>query len=848
MRLSILNASKYGSGLSARILFAVFLMFRASISPAAPAESVTLQLKWRHQFQFAGYYVALEKGYYRDHNLDVRIVEAAPETNVVEEVTTGRADYGVGNSALLLERARDKPVVALAAIFQHSPLVLIGNIYAGVASADDLKGKRVMLEKHSEELLAYLHAQNVPESSFKIVPHTFTSDDLIHGMVDAMSGYSTTEPYVLDKAAIPQLILSPRAVGIDFYGDNLFTSEVELRKHPERVKVFREASLRGWNYAMAHPEEIVDLILSKYPTRRSREFMLNEAEKMRPLIGSDLVAIGYMHRDRWQQIINTYAKLKVIPADFSLDGFLYADSVVSIEEERRKWLLGLSVIVAIGIIAIVIASLLARLNRRMKIEMDARELAVEGLRESEQRFRFMAENTADVIWILDVASDRFSYMSPSVESLRGYTVEEVMSQPAEAAMTPESALRARDMLSALIARWHAGDRSNAPLVTEIDQPHKDGHIIHTEVVTTLHADADGHVDAVLGVTRNITERKRTDEAIRRMAFYDALTQLPNRRLLQDRIPQQIARARRDQSMIALLFIDLDKFKPINDQYGHEVGDWLLQSVAQRLRQSLRESDTVARIGGDEFVALLADLQRAEDAVSTAEKICDELQKPYVTADGLHLMISSSIGIAIYPDDGDNDQELLRRADEAMYRAKQSGRQAGSYHVQRLQRHDTEYADGDAIDQRPLVRLNWKPNFNSGHPLIDAEHRELFALANEMLDKSFDRRRDPGPFYRAFDLLIEHTVRHFSDEERILAEYGYADLEEHAREHRRILDKAAGLRHRAPASTDSIGELVDLMLSEVIAGHVLREDTKFFPLFVKPENNDGQSAENLAVSD
>jgi len=846
MRSSFLIATEYVDARPVRLVLALFLLaLLTSLSRVALAESVTLQLKWQHQFQFAGYYAALEKGYYRDAGLDVKLAEATPETDIVEEVTTRRAQYGVGTSALLLERSHGKPVVVLAAIFQHSPLVIIGNIYAGVASVQDLQGKKMMLEKHSEELLAYLRHENVSESSFEVAPHTFQSADLIYGMVDAMSGYSTTEPYEIDKARIPQLILSPRSAGIDFYGDNLFTSEAELREHPERARSFREASLKGWAYAMANPEEIVDLILARYTTRHSREFLLFEAEKMRALIGSDLVAIGYMHRERWQQIINTYADLKLLSPDFPLDGFLYASEPRAvIEQERKKWLAGLAIVLAIGIAAIVVAGLLARLNRRMKAEMAARETAVAGLRESEQRFRFMAENTADVIWILDIASGRFRYVSPSVESLRGYTVEEVMSQPAEAALTPESALRAQSTLADSIAKWQAGDHSNAPRITEVDQPHKDGHIIHTEVVTTLHADADGKVVSVLGVTRNITERKRAEEAIRLMAFYDTLTQLPNRRLLQDRIPQQIARARRDQTRIALLFIDLDKFKPINDQYGHEVGDWLLQSVAQRLRRHLRESDTVARIGGDEFVALLADLQQVEDAIATAEKICEEVQTPFVTPNGTQLAISSSIGVAIYPDDGDNDQALLRIADEAMYLAKRSGRNR----VQRLAHWEGAYADQDTADPRPLVRLNWKASFNSGHPLIDAQHRELFALANDMLEKSFARRNDPEPFDRSFDALIEHAIRHFSDEERILAAYGYVHLAEHAAEHRRIVDQANELHRRVRENRDAPGELIDLMLSEVIAGHLLREDRKFFALFEKPADSNGNKSKSIAVSD
>jgi len=824
------------------VLRTLLLTLGLAVSVSVSAKSVTLQLTGPHQFEFAGYYAALEKGYYRDNDLDVRLVEGSADTDVAEEVTAQRVDYGVGTSALLLDRGAGKPVVALAAISQHSPLVLIGNIYAGVASVADLKGKKVMLDKHAEELLAYLHHENVSESSFEVVPHTSGSADLIHGLVDAMSGSSTTAPYELDKAAIPQLILSPRSVGIDFYGDNLFTSEAEIRDHPEQVRSFREASLKGWAYAMAHPDEIADLILDKYSTRHSREFLLYEAEKMRPLIGSDLVAIGYMHRDRWQQILDTYANLSLLSPDFPLDGFLYtSDSRTVIEQERKKWLLGLGVMLAIGVAAVAVASILARLNRRMRSEFSAHQKAVAELMKSEQRFRFMAENTADVIWILDVASGCFSYVSPSVESLRGYTAEEVMRQPAEAALTPESAQRSQSVLADSIARWQAGDRSNAPRITEIDQPHKDGHIVHTEVVTTLHADGNGNIVSVLGVTRNITERKRAEEAMRQLAFYDPLTQLPNRRLLQDRIPQQIARARREQRRFALLFIDLDNFKPINDRFGHEIGDWLLQAVAQRLRQHLRESDTVARIGGDEFVALLADLQQTKDAVSTGEKICEELQKPFVTPQGVSLNISSSIGVAIYPDDGEDDQVLLRIADEAMYIAKHSGRNRVHWLARR--------ARTESDDQRPLLRLNWKMNFNSGHPLIDAQHRELFALANDMLDKSFDRRSDPESFHKVFDALLEHTVRHFSDEERILAAYGYALLAEHTEEHRRIIDRAAALHGRIRDGRDSPGELIDVMLSDVIAGHLLREDRKFFALFDKPAEDRHQRAmESLTIDE
>ena len=249
------------------------------ISGAAQAlESVTLQLKWRHQFQFAGYYAAVEKGYYRDAGLDVTLVEATPATNVIQEVIAGRAQFGVGTSDLLLAR-NQAPVVALAVIFQHSPLILLARTDRA-GNLHELAGKTLMIEAHSEELVAYLRNEGIPPERLSILPHSQNISDLIEGKVTAMSAYSTTEPYLLRRAGGGTIEFSPRAVGIDFYGDNLFTSKQELKQHPERVRAFRAASLRGWEYAMQHPDEIIALILSRYNTQGlDRDFLTFEASR-----------------------------------------------------------------------------------------------------------------------------------------------------------------------------------------------------------------------------------------------------------------------------------------------------------------------------------------------------------------------------------------------------------------------------------------------------------------------------------------------------------------------------------------------------------------------------------------
>jgi len=280
---------------------------------------VTLQLKWKHQFQFAGYYAALERGYYEEVGLDVTIVQAEPGIDPVYNVLEGRADFGVGTSELMLLHARGEPVVVLAVIFQHSPLVLLTLEDSDIQSLHDLVGKRVMIEPMSAELFAYFALENIPVDRLEIQDHTFSANALLRGETDAISAYVTDEPFELREAGRRYHVYSPRAAGIDFYGDNLFTTRRMLREHPERVRAFREASLRGWEYAMQHPEELARLIHDEISQRHSLDHLRFEAMQMERLLLPDLVEIGYMHEGRWRHIAEVYTREGMMPDDYSMD-------------------------------------------------------------------------------------------------------------------------------------------------------------------------------------------------------------------------------------------------------------------------------------------------------------------------------------------------------------------------------------------------------------------------------------------------------------------------------------------------------------------------------------------------
>ncbi|HUF54523.1 MAG TPA: EAL domain-containing protein [Dehalococcoidia bacterium] len=201
---------------------------------------------------------------------------------------------------------------------------------------------------------------------------------------------------------------------------------------------------------------------------------------------------------------------------------------------------------------------------------------------------------------------------------------------------------------------------------------RDGEIVWGDTTATVIRDRDGNALYGLGMIENITDRKKAEETVRHLAFHDHLTGLPNRALFRDRLELALAQARRGRQMAAVIFLDLDRFKMVNDSVGHAAGDQLLCQVAEKISRIVREGDTVSRVGGDEFTVLLPTIEKVQDAVRIATRILEGLSHPF-TQDGKEFIVSGSIGITIIPDDGDDVDTLLRNADIAMYRAKELGR-------------------------------------------------------------------------------------------------------------------------------------------------------------------------------
>lgn len=336
------------------------------------------------------------------------------------------------------------------------------------------------------------------------------------------------------------------------------------------------------------------------------------------------------------------------------------------------------------------ASQLSEANSKLAQVMVEHEEVEDQLRKREAMFRMLTENAVDVIWRLN-DEYRFTYISPSDEKQRGYRADEVLGRRVFE-MFDEDGIAAIVKAS---QKRHEAEKIGMPLTDvtfEARHRCKDGTWIWGEVHYNPEFDAQGKVIGFYGISREMTERKELQEQVHQLAFYDPLTQLPNRHLLHDRLSQAMAASKRTECYGALMFLDLDNFKPINDSHGHIAGDLLLIEVARRLKQCVREIDTVARFGGDEFIVVLSELSADEaeshkQAHTVAERIRIALAAVYqltLNHDDkpntcIEHLCTASIGVVLFRGQEVGIDDLFKQADNCMYRAKDSGRNAISFY-------------------------------------------------------------------------------------------------------------------------------------------------------------------------
>jgi diguanylate cyclase (GGDEF)-like protein/PAS domain S-box-containing protein len=305
------------------------------------------------------------------------------------------------------------------------------------------------------------------------------------------------------------------------------------------------------------------------------------------------------------------------------------------------------------------AVIIGRDTRELKRAAVGRDAALTALRQSELRYRLLFEQNAAGVCVMS-ADGVMTDCNATFASITGYDRRALLGRNLRELY---AATNARDPLSSLV---RSGTNSS-----EVDLMRKDGTTCY--LLQNLVQFGEGKTAVIHATVVDISERKLAEERIEFRAYHDVLTNLPNRKLFVDRLQQKLARGKRSGRTIAVMFIDIDRFKSVNDMHGHPAGDELLLILADRLRGCIRAEDTVARIGGDEFTIMVSELRHPEDAASVAEKILESLQRPVDLTGSITVEVTASIGIAIAPVDGTDPESLLRHADGAMYRAKEAGR-------------------------------------------------------------------------------------------------------------------------------------------------------------------------------
>ena len=449
--------------------------------------------------------------------------------------------------------------------------------------------------------------------------------------------------------------------------------------------------------------------------------------------------------------------------------------------ERLYWAIGLSSVAAASVY-IARSSALRKLERQLKVLS-------------------MAFETQHAAMITDAEGIILKVNRAFIRDT-GYEAEEILGQ------TPRKFNSGRHDAGFYRSMMESLDKTGA-WQGEIWDRRKDGEVFPAWVSISAIPNEEGAVAYYVWSHIDITERKHAEEKISYMAYHDQLTGLPNRELFYDRLAKAMSQARRKRERFALLYLDLDGFKAVNDEHGHGAGDAVLKTASNRMLTCVREADTIARLGGDELAIVLGEIRSPEDASLVAEKLAARLTEPISLQGGIEVRIGVSIGIALYPDGGKEIDSLMSAADTAMYKSKSSGKGTLVF---------SERPPGEA-KSAPWVVLD--ESYVLGIDGIDRQHFELVKQLNE-LNAAINRDDPAEKIGLSFERLVDAVRTHFQTEERLMEELGYPS-EQHVLEHRRLLDEASGFREKFYRD----GEFLVLKdIKEWLLRHMLDSDKKF----------------------
>lgn len=738
------------------------LVFLVSVLNAQPhREKVSIQLQWVDQFQFAGYYVAKEKGFYQDAGLDVEIIKFDPKKLAINEVMAGRSTYGIGRSSLLIDRMKGKNIVVLSAIFQSSPFVLLSKKSLDIKTPRDLIGKKIMMTEDFQDTIsvrAMLNSQGIGMDDLTFLEHSYNPLDLANGKTDVMACYISNEPFVLKEKGIETNAISPEAYGFDFYSDILFTTESEIKKHPKRVRSFVDATLKGWEYAFANIPETARLIHSRYNAQnKSMESLIYEGEVLKALAFRGDQPLGAVTLEKFRRISDIYRVMGVHQDEKRLEGFVYEDTAkqsVRMSVDERSFLHTNTIRYTAmnpwppfyfyseadpqGITVDfwnLISERTGIKNRFVPsetwgglfdaIKTKTVDIAIGASSSKEKgQYALFSKPYASFDHVI-VTNDTIDFLSgvaalkgKKVAIAQGYDLAEALGSkyPKVTVVSVDDSREALRLLSSgkvdavidilpVVAYLMNTDnhvdlkisgttefrfdlrfmiRNDYPeLKTIIDKAidtisiAERQQILNRYIAITYEDRLDyGWIFGVIVVALLIIsifvyrqfEMGRYHRKLLKMATTDPLTGLANRIRLDQKLLECHQSFQRTERSFVVIIIDLDYFKRVNDSFGHLVGDKTLVILAKLLSDNIRTTDTIGRWGGEEFMIICPETS-IEGGELLAQKIKTVIEE-YTFPDVIRMTCSFGISESRQ---NDRIEEIVGRADRALYRVKEEGR-------------------------------------------------------------------------------------------------------------------------------------------------------------------------------
>jgi polar amino acid transport system substrate-binding protein len=741
-------------------LLLLFLILVTSLD-AQSNEKVTLYLDWLNQFQFAGYYVAKEKGYYNAVGLDVNIKEFNSNSNVVKEVMENDATYGIGKSSLIIDKFNGNDLILLSAIYQASPLVLMSLKESNINTPKDLIHKKIMITDDaisSASINSMIISQGVKLNDITIQKHSFDINDLINKKTDAMACFLSNEPYILEKQNIKYNILNPHNYNFDFYEGILYTSQKELLSNPTRVQNFNNASLKGWRDAFNNIEETAKLIYEKYNTQnKSLDSLIYEGFILRKVAGIDEGKLGKIDSQTIDEIKRFYSflglnkqntvfdtnsiildkmnillsdedskylennnftlyvednkipfsfkitnQLKGIEIDFwnliskklskplnieetinnqifsifsntikakfiysfekkNTSGYLLTDSVAQvpialITKNDKNFITNLSTLknIQIGVInnLEIISTLQKEYPKINFIGIDSIDIALMKL-EKNEIFALI-----DNMYTISHKINKNNLNNIKINTLLDHKLNIYL-------QSEEKNRLFINILNSAINRFTQDDKNNILNNYQfIFYPKTIDIYFIAKIIIPFILLLIIFMYFNFKLKKEIKKRKEIEKQLSELANKDGLTNIYNRRRIEELCEIEIIRNKRYKSDLSIIFFDINDFKDINDNIGHHLGDEVLIKISDIINKNIRNIDFIGRWGGDEFLIILPQttLSQTKNIVCNLENLLKEIE----FSDSI--TVTCSFGIANY-EKGDTLDSLLKKADESMYEQK-----------------------------------------------------------------------------------------------------------------------------------------------------------------------------------